>query len=118
MTRDERIAEMMEKPCFRNWSRKDCEDELKHWSDKDISNGYVICDHDGTGMYEICAIDCMDAFGGDDAAATQKAMEDGVRVIPVEDLPENFDWLYLGWIDTPENRANINKYCAEMEMRG
>ena len=32
--------------------------------------------------------------------------------IPEDELPENFDRRYLGWIDTPENRKAIADYCA------
>lgn len=115
MTRNERIEEMMNKECFANWSRKDIEAELSGWSDEDVSKGYAIFDFDGTGMLEIEEIDCMNAFGGSDDKATQKAIEDGIKIIPIEELPENFERRYLGWIDTPENRKAILNYCSRQK---
>lgn len=49
----------------------------------------------------------------DDEEAVQQAIQDGVKLIPVEELPEDFDRRYLGWIDTPENRQRIQEYCAK-----
>jgi hypothetical protein len=113
MTRNERIEEMMSKKCFSDWSREDVEAELSEWSDKDVSKGYAIFDFDGTGMLEIEEIGCMDAFGGSDEKAVQKAIEDGIKIIPIEELPNNFDRKYLGWIDTEENRKAIENYCLK-----
>lgn len=113
MTRNERINEMMSKDCFKGWSRQDIEAEINTLSDKEISDGYAVFDFDGTGMLEIEAIGCMDAFECDDEKATQKAIEDGIKVIPIEELPENFNRRYLGWIDTPENREKIQEYCMK-----
>lgn len=114
MTRNERIEEMLNKECFSNWSRKDIEEELTDWSDVDVNNGYAIFDFDGTGMLEIEEIGCMDAFGGSDEKAVQKAIEDGIKIIPVEELPVNFTRRYLGWIDTSENRKKIEEYCVAL----
>lgn len=111
MTREERIQEMMSKPIFRNWSRKDVEDELSQWTDEEVSNGYMVVDFDGTGMLEIEAICSMDAFDCNDELAVIEAVEHGIKLIPVEELPENFDRRYLGWLDTPENRKCISEYC-------
>lgn len=111
MTREERIKDMMNKKCFSNWSREDIEEELNCWSDEDISKGYAIFDFDGTGMLEIEEIGCMNAFDGDDDKATEQAIKDGIKIIPIEELPENFERRYLGWIDTPENRKRIKEYC-------
>lgn len=60
-------------------------------------------------MLEVCRIDAVMAF--DDDIAVEMAMEDGIKCIPVEELPEKFDRKYLGWIDTPENRKAIADYC-------
>ena len=54
-------------------------------------------------------------YCSDDYAAVAQAIKDGIKFIPVEELPENFDRRYLGWIDTPENRKHIEEYCAEMD---
>lgn len=75
-----------------------------------MKKGYDIFDFDGTGMLEIEKIDSMNKFE-DDEAAVKQAIKDGVKIIPVEELPENFDRRYLGWIDTPENRKQIKLWC-------
>lgn len=72
--------------------------------------GYDITNFDGTGMLEIQKIDEENVFESDDEAVEQ-AIKDGIKIIPVEELPENFDRKYLGWIDTPENRERIKEYC-------
>lgn len=117
MTRIERIEEMINKKCFSNWSREDIEAELSDWSDEDVSKGYAVFDFDGTGMLEIEEIGCMDAFDGSDDKATQKAIEDGIKIIPIDELPDNFDRKYLGWIDTAENRKAILNYCSSMKKQ-
>lgn len=70
---------------------------------------------------EIEKIDELNVFE-DDEAAVDAAIKDGIPIIPVEELPKNFgdpfggsysDFRYLGWIDTPENRAAITRYCME-----
>jgi len=73
-------------------------------------NGYAETDFDGTGMLEIQKIDELSMFESDDDAIEQ-AIKDGVKVIPVNELPKNFDRRYLGWIDTPQNRKAIFDYC-------
>lgn len=77
---------------------------------KKINKGYEIFDFDNTGMLEIQKIDEANKFDCDEKAV-EKAIEDGVKFIPVEELPENFDRKYLGWIDTAENRKAIENYC-------
>lgn len=72
--------------------------------------GYGIFDFDGTGMLEIQKIDEMNKFV-DDESAVEQAIKDGVKLIPIEELPENFERRYLGWIDTPENRRQIRLWC-------
>lgn len=64
---------------------------------------------------EIQRIDELGMFE-DDEAAVKAAIQDGIPIIPVDELPENFgdrygSFRYLGWIDTPENRAAISQYC-------
>lgn len=80
-----------------------------------MGKGYAITDFDGTGMLEIQKIDTLNIFVSDEEAVEQ-AIKDGVGIIPVEELPENFDRRYLGWIDTPENRKRITKYCEEIAL--
>lgn len=77
--------------------------------------GYDITDFDGTGMLEIQKIDELGIFKSDEEAV-ESAIKDGVAIIPVKELPENFDRRYLGWIDTPENRKRIVKYCEEIAI--
>ena len=72
--------------------------------------GYDIFDFDGTGMLEIEKIDEENVFT-DDEEAVEQAIKDGIKIIPIEELPENFDRRYLGWIDTEENRKRIAEYC-------
>lgn len=71
--------------------------------------GYAVTQCDCIGL-EIERIDDERVFPSDEEAVEQ-AIKDGVKIIPVEELPENFDRRYLGWIDTSENRAAIQKYC-------
>lgn len=72
--------------------------------------GYGIFEFDGTGMLEIQKIDEVNIFNSDDEAVEQ-AIKDGIKIIPIEELPSNFDRKYLGWIDTLENRLLIENYC-------
>lgn len=79
-----------------------------------MAKGYAVTDFDGTGMLEIQRVDEERIFASDEDAVEQ-AVKDGVKLIPVEELPVNFNRRYLGWIDTPENRLRIKefteKYC-------
>lgn len=79
---------------------------------KDLERGYAVVDFDSTGMLEIERIDEAGVFDSDEAAVEQ-VIKDGVKLIPVEELPENFDRRYLGWIDTPDNREAIRRYCEK-----
>lgn len=78
--------------------------------------GYGVFDYDGTGLLEIQKLDNRNRFKTDEEAVTQ-AIKDGVKIIPVDELPWNFDRRYLGWIDTPENRVAIDKYCEQYMPR-
>lgn len=88
------------------------EEIIKEWGVENCNKGYAIFDFDGTGMLEINKIDLVDAFE-DDEAAVEQAIKDGIKLIPVCELPENFERKYLGWIDTPENRKRIEKFCEQ-----
>lgn len=74
-----------------------------------MSKGYAVTDFDCLGIYEIQKIDEENKFA-DDEEAVEQAIKDGVKIIPVDELPEKFDRRYLGWIDTPENRKAIEEY--------
>ena len=75
-----------------------------------MEKGYFECDFDGTGMIEIQKDDSCNKFKNDEEAV-EKAIKDGIKIIPIDELPENFDRKYLGWIDTKENRDVIQRYC-------
>lgn len=72
--------------------------------------GYLIVNYGGTGMLEIQKDDSNNTFSSDEEAVMQ-AFNDGIKIIPVNELPEDFDRRYFGWIDTPENRRKIEEYC-------
>lgn len=83
---------------------------INEWGLENVNKGYDVFDFDGTGMLQVEAIGDVDAFKSDEDAV-EEADADGVKIIPVSELPDNFDRKYLGWIDTPENRKAIEKYC-------
>lgn len=80
-------------------------------------SGYVIADFDGTGMLEIQKTDDMGIYWTDKEAVNQ-AIKDGIKIIPIDELPENFPRRYLGWIDTPDNRKAIEDYCIQNMVAG
>ena len=77
-----------------------------------MSKGYSVTDFNCLGIYEIEKIDDENVFE-DDEEAVEQAIKDGVKIIPEEELPETFGRRYLGWIDTPENRAKIAEYAEK-----
>lgn len=83
---------------------------VEDWTAAICNKGYDIFDFDGTGMLEINKIDSVGAFE-DDESAVEQAIKDGLKIIPINELPENFERRYLGWIDTLENRKQIEDYC-------
>ena len=83
---------------------------VEEWGIENCNKGYAIFDFNGTGLLEINKIDDVNAFE-DDNQATKQAIKDGIKIIPINELPENFDSKYLGWIDTEENRKAIKDYC-------
>lgn len=105
---DERYNQMMKS--FNN-NEEFIEEAIEEWGIENVNKGYEIFDFDGTGILQIEEIGATDAFGCDDDKATEQAMKDGIKIIPIDELPKNFDRRYLGWIDTPENRKAIEKYC-------
>ena len=72
--------------------------------------GYVIAAFNFTDMLEVERDDSMNVFE-DDEQVVEATVADGIKIIPVDELPENFDRRYYGWIDTPENRRAIQQYC-------
>lgn len=87
------------------------DEAIEYWGVDVVNKGYDVFDFEGTGMLEIQEVGDTDAFNGCDSSAVDAAIQDGVKIIPLEELPDNFDRKYLGWIDTPENRKKIEDYC-------
>ena len=85
---------------------------IDEWGKQAVDRGWDIFDYDGTGLLEIECIGDVMAFDSDDDAVLA-AIDAGIKIIPIEELPENFDRRYFGWIDTPENRKAIEDYCKE-----
>lgn len=110
MTREENAKLLQEH--HPDWTKEVAMAELDDFSDEIIEKGYDIFDFDCTGMLEICPVYALEQFDSDEAAVEQAA-KDGVKFIPVNELPESFERRYLGWIDTPENRRAIEEYCSQ-----
>lgn len=98
---EEALSRMSEES-LRKFYNTYCSEEMK--------KGYAVTDFDGTGMLEIQRVDAAHLFATDEEAVEQ-AVKDGVKIIPVGELPGNFERRYLGWVDTPENRKAIENYC-------
>lgn len=103
---DERYTQMKNY----GYDDEDIEEIVEEWGIDQTNDGYGIFDFDGTGLLELEAIGEIAAFECDDEAV-KVAIANGMKFIPVAELPINFDRRYLGWIDTPENRAAIKCYC-------
>ena len=82
---------------------------IDDWGVDQVNKGYGIFNYDGKGFLGIEKIDDVFAFDSDEQAVEQ-AIKDGVKIIPINELPEKFIYRWLGWIDTPENRKNIEEY--------
>ena len=104
---------------------KPTEEQIKNgmewgWSREQCERGYDIFDYDGTGILGIEAIADVylstdDDEGYNDYECAKEAERTGFcKIIPVDELPENFylhgDARYFGWVDTPENRKAIQDY--------
>lgn len=81
----------------------------------DMDKGYVVRDFDGRGMLNIQKIPGDDRCKTDEEAVC-RAMENGIKFIPVEELPKNFDMRRLCWIDTLKNREAIERYCSGLQQ--
>lgn len=103
---DERYTQMKNY----GYDDEDIQEIVEGWGIDQTNDGYGIFDFDGTGLLVIEAIGEIAAFECD-AEAVKVAIANGMKFIPVAELPINFDRRYLGWIDTPENRAAIKCYC-------
>lgn len=88
---------------------------VAEWTPRLCNQGYDIFSFDATGMLEVEAIDDVGAFA-DDRFAVAAAIEDGIKIIPIDELPQTMppDLRWHGWIDTPENRNRIAETCLRM----
>lgn len=104
--------------------RKPSKEQIKFameddWSKETAERGYDIFEFGGTGLLEINRIDSewceWDEDGltdvDDEDCAIEAERSGFCKIIPVDELPENFDRRYFGWVDTPENRKAIQDYC-------
>lgn len=87
------------------------------WTREQAERGFEIFDFDGLGLLEIEAIcDCYPDGDYDDEAAAKEAERIGYcKIIPVNELPDPFiingaSRRYYGWVDTPENRKQIENF--------
>ena len=66
----------------------------------EVRKGYVIAAFNFTDMLEVERDDSMNVYV-DDEQAVEAAIADGIKIIPVDELPEKFDRRYYGWIRMP-----------------
>ena len=91
---------------------EDIEMFVEDWGVDAVNKGYDIFDFGGEGILEIERIDELQVFDSD-REATEQAIKDGVKIIPIDELPKELaeqNLNYLGWIDTPENRKALKEY--------
>lgn len=83
---------------------------VKYWGTKTCERGYIASDYDGLGILCIETVIDLGRFVND-TEATKQAVKDGVKIIPIHELPNNIpeDMRFFGWVDTPENRKKIQK---------
>ena len=108
--------------------RKPTQKQIKYainegYSREEAERGYGFVYFDFTDMVEIelysdvyMALDddgeLLEPVDIDDEDCAIEAERSGFcKIIPVDELPENFDRRYFGWVDTPENRKAIQDYC-------
>ena len=75
-----------------------------------VNKGYSIKAFNDDGIESVYTLFEVSAFS-DDSDAVEAAVKDGVKIIPVGHLPNNFYDRWYGYVDTPENRKRIYKYC-------
>ena len=88
---------------------------------EEAERGYGFVDFGGTGMLEINRYDMVYLgwpenypYVNDEDCAREAERVGFCKIIPVDELPENFERRYFGWVDTPENRKRIAEYCKMM----
>lgn len=75
-----------------------------------LKKGYLIVDYDNTGLLCIQKDDLFPLLLNDEDAVF-KAKIHNIQIIPENELPEYFPLKNKAyWIDTPENRKNIQEY--------
>ena len=96
---------------------------IEGWTVEEAGRGFTTADFENTGMMEVEAIiDCdpvtekSQEWFNDENAAIEAERTGFCSIIPVEELPENFEWdgcslRWFGWIDTAENRQAIEDFC-------
>ena len=94
-------------------------------SEEEAERGYDVFDFDQTGLLEINRWDCVFCGTGidkyddvtDEDCARHAEQTGFCKIIPVDELPpimiyDGNDVRYYGWVDTEENRKNINEFFA------
>ena len=88
------------------------------WKKEDAERGFAIFDFNGTGMLDIEVINDIyystnsrDDIPTDEDCAYEAERLGICKIIPIEELPENFEFKCRVWIDTAENREQIKKYA-------
>lgn len=87
------------------------------WSILQSVLGFGIFSYNGYDLLEVVSIDGLNY----DGIAAKEAERIGYcKIIPVDELPYNFyindyDARYFGWVDIPDNRKTIKKYCKKLE---
>ena len=82
----------------------------------------LLCQNPPCRMEVEAIIDCdpvtekSQEWFNDENAAIEAERTGFCSIIPVEELPENFEWdgcslRWFGWIDTAENRQAIEDFC-------
>lgn len=86
------------------------------WSKEKARRGFDIFDYDGTGLLAIEIIDDahFDKPSDEDAAREAERIE-FCKIIPIDELPNGFrvggeDARWFVWVDTKENRNNIDRW--------
>lgn len=107
---EERYNQMME---FHGNNDNAVREVVEEQGADSCNNGYDVFDYDYSGLLIVLPIDDVGAYT--DEQAIEVAAADGIKTIPVEELPANMpDHLKIkGWVDTPENKERIAKFCED-----
>lgn len=98
-------------------------DDLDDYGDAD---GIATWDEDERGyaaaighgnILEIQAVEAVGKFKSDEEAV-MAALNDGVPIIPVGELPSGFEFTWWGFVDTPRNRERIKRYANLHPVKG